>query len=81
MYQAGDEADGFEIIDGEDLDGAAEAEGAAAPALPNRRAADRPLAVSLPASLGLEPARLSAMRSSLFEDVGSRPLQVSLLSL
>ena len=73
---AGDDTAGFEIIDGDDLDGMAEAEGAPAERQPGRRAAtDQPLAVSLPTSLGLEPARLSAMRSSLFQS-SRRPLQV-----
>lgn len=73
---SGDDNSGFEMIDGDDLDGMAEAEGAAADRQPDRRAAaDQPLAVSLPASLGLEPARLSAMRTSLYAD--SRPLQVT----
>lgn len=72
---AGDDSAGFEIIDGDDLDGMAEAESAPAERQPGRRAAtDQPLAVSLPTSLGLDPARLSAMRSSLFQS--SRPLQV-----
>jgi hypothetical protein len=75
QHVAGDDSAGFEIIDGDDLDGMAEAEGAPAERQPGRRAAtDQPLAVSLPTSLGLDPARLSAMRSSLFQS--SRPLQV-----
>lgn len=70
----GDESDGFEIVDGEDLDGEAQATGAQR--RPGRRgAAERPLPVALPASLGLEPARLSSMRSSLFQDASSRPPQ------
>jgi hypothetical protein len=77
---AGDDSAGFEIIDGDDLDGMAEAEGAPTERQPGRRAAtDQPLAVSLPTSLGLDPARLSAMRSSLFQS--SRPLQVIIPSI
>jgi hypothetical protein len=56
----------------------ADAEGAAANRQPVRRPApDQPLPVALPASLGLEPARLHAMRTSLFVD--SHPLQVTRL--
>lgn len=72
----GDESDGFEFVDSEDLDGEAEATGAQRP--PGRRAAaERPLPVALPASLGLEPARLSSMRSSLFQTASTRPLEVT----
>ena len=75
---AGDDTSGFEMINDDDLDGMADAEGAAADRQPVRRSApDQPMPVALPTSLGLEPARLSAMRTSLFGD--SHPLQVTIL--
>ncbi len=71
------------MVDGGNLEEeAAAADGTQQHAQPARRAgARRPLSVALPASLGLEAARLSSIRNSLFEDLSARPLQVSPLAV